>query len=550
MLQYRQLPRKAFLYMVETQKIRTPVISDRLCHAIFIAGSILSVAVFLSTFVPRGVPVNRLAVGLLMVIAISAFATLCAVSDKYRSAPWTLVLCVAATAWLSLLVIFTGGPRSDFFPLFFLILILAGAASEKGWQVAAIATLVCVGYVSHMAVYNGVMRDSFRDFLLIRAPVYFVAAYTTYFLVSSRVRISSENNQLVKLSAKLDSKAKQMETLFNVSKKIGSKLEVKSVLQIAVNDAVSSLEVTAATVHLFSSPSDLLTVASGNGLSKRAIESIDNLKVGEGAAGWVAMAGEPLTIDKIEEDNRCNGFRGTRVSSLLAVPMTLGVRTIGVLTVYSTVSRQFTNEDIGFLSALAGQAAVAEETAKLHEQTEQLSLVDELTGLYNVRKLKIALKEEIRRAKRFDHKFTFIMADIDHFKDYNDRYGHQAGDVVLRSVATTIVSSSRSVDMAFRYGGEEFSLILPETDKLEALEVAERIRKAVELQPVDETSNQLDDRITISIGLASYPEDTTLSAELIRLADTALYEAKHSGRNRVAATAKAVRVSERTIPKP
>ncbi len=523
--------------MAEPQKSRIPVISDKLCREIFIAGSVVSIAVFLSTFVPRGIPVNRPAVGLLIVVAISAFAALCKVPERFRSSPWTLVWCAAATIWVSLLVLATGGPRSDFFPLYFLLLILAGATAEEGWHVAAIATLVCLGYVSHMAFY-GEMRDSFRDFLIIRVPVYFTAAYTTYFLVSARVRISEEKNRLIELTDMLDSKAKQMETLFNVSKRIGSKLEVKTVLQITVSDAVKSLKVTASTVHLFSDTSDLLIVASSNGLSKRAVESLNNLKVGEGPAGWVAMAGEPLHIGSTDEDGRCHGLRGTRISSLLSVPMTSGLRTIGVLTVYSTLPRNFTDGDVGFLLALAGQAAVAEETAKLHERTEQLSLVDDLTSLYNLRKLKVALHDEIKRSKRFGHKFAFIMADIDYFKDYNDRFGHQEGDEVLRLVAQSIVSSSRSVDMAFRYGGEEFSLILPETGKHEALEVAERIRKAVEAQAITGEESLPNGRVTISLGAAAYPDDTTNSVELIRLADQALYEAKHAGRNQVAASTK------------
>ncbi|MFA5866852.1 MAG: sensor domain-containing diguanylate cyclase [Actinomycetota bacterium] len=523
--------------MTENQTNRTPVISDKLSREIFIAGSVVSLAVFLSTFVPRGVPVNRLAVGLLIVVAILAFAALCKVSERFRSSPWTLVWCAAATVWVSLLVVFTGGPRSDFFPLFFLLLILAGATAEKGRHVAAIATLVCLGYVSH-TVFYGEMRDSFRDFLIIRVPVYFTAAYTTYYLVSARVRISEEKNRLIELTGMLDSKAKQMEALFNVSKKIGSKLEVKSVLQIAVHDAVESLEVTASTVHLFGDTTDLLIVASSNGLSKRAVESVNDLRVGEGPAGWVAMAGEPLHVSNTDDDERCHGLRGTHISSLLSVPMTSGLRTIGVLTVYSTSPRSFTDDDIGFLSALAGQAAVAEETAKLHERTEQLSLVDELTSLYNIRKLKMALHDEIKRSKRFGHKFAFVMSDIDYFKHYNDRFGHQEGNEVLRLVARSIISSSRSVDMAFRYGGEEFSLILPETEKHEALEVAERIRKAVESQAIVGEENQPNGRITLSLGIASYPEDASNSVELIKLADRALYEAKHSGRNRVAASLK------------
>lgn len=533
-------------YMAEDSINRTPVISDSLSRAIFIAGLVMSISIVISTFIPRGVPVNMLAVGLLMVIAIAAFAALCIVPEELRAPPWTLILCAAAAVWVSALVAFTGGPKSDFFPLFFLVLILAGATSEKGWQVAVLATLVCVGYVSHMVAY-GVMRDSFRDFLIIRVPVYFIAAYTTYFLVSARVRMGEERSKLMEITDVLDSKAKQMETLFNVSKKIGSKLTVKSVLQIAVEDAVKALKVSAASVHLFGERNDLLIIASSNGLSKRAIESLNGTKMGEGPAGWVAMTGEPLCLANVTADSRFDKLPGARVSSMLSVPMMLSVRTIGVLTVYSSSPRDFSDDEILFLSALAGQAAVAEETAKLHEKTELLSLVDELTKLYNIRKLKTALRDEIRRSKRFGHTFAFVMADIDFFKDYNDRYGHLAGDKVLHKIARIIVSSSRSVDMSFRYGGEEFCLILPETGRNEALEVAERIRKAVEEHVIDGEETQPDGRITMSLGIAAYPDDTSNSNELVKLADESLYEAKRSGRNRVVVCSKAQKTADRTI---
>lgn len=518
--------------MAYKEKSVSPVISNTLCRYIFTIGSIISVGIYLSTFVPRGIPINRLAVGVLMIIAIAAFSALCAVDVKYRAAPWTLLISVGATIWLATLVIYTGGPKSDFFPLFFLILILAGATSEKKWHVFAIALFVCVGYVSHVAVY-GVMRDSFRDFLLIRVPVYFTAAYSTYFLVAGRLQAVRETGELVKLTDVLDYKARQMESLFNISKKIGSKLTVKSVLITVVEDAVESLSVTAASVHLFTGHNGTMKIASSHGLSKKAIESLDDIKVGEGAAGWVAMTSEPLQIDDASADSRFDGFRGTRISSVLSVPMVLGARTIGVFTVYSADKRGFSDDDIGFLSALAGQTAVAEETARLHEETEKLSLIDELTSLYNVRKLKTSLREEIGRSKRFGHNFSFIMADIDFFKNYNDRYGHKAGDAVLRNVAFSIVSASRSVDMSFRYGGEEFCLILPETDRAEALEVAERIRKTVEDLPIVGEEKQPSGKLTISMGISVYPEDTTDRDALIEIADKALYTAKRAGRNRI-----------------
>lgn len=524
--------------MADKNKSISPVISNKLCRSILVAGSIISAAIYLSTYISRGIAVNRLAVGALMVVSVAAFAVLPSMDEKYRTAPWTLIISALATMWLSLLIIYTGGPRSDFFPLFFLILILAGATSEKKWHVFAVSLIVCVGYVSHMAVY-GVMRDSFRDFLIVRVPVYFIAAYTTYFLLAGRLQAMKETSELVILTDVLDSKARQMESLFNISKKIGSKLTVKSVLMTVVEDAVKSLSVTAATIHLFDGHNGGLKVASSYGLSEKAIGFLDNVEAGEGAAGWVAMTSETLLIDDVSADRRFDGYQGDRISSLLSVPMVIGVRTIGVLSIYNADQRGFSDEDISFLEALAGQTAVAEETARLHEQTEQLSLVDELTGLYNIRKLRMSLKEEIGRSKRFGHKFSFIMADIDFFKDYNDHYGHKAGDAVLRSVAYSIVSSSRSVDMSFRYGGEEFCLILPETSRNDALEVAERIRRNIEDLAIDGEEKQPNAKLTMSMGVSVYPEDTTDRDELIELADKALYEAKRSGRNRVVVTEKA-----------
>ena len=484
-------------------------------------------------FIPRGVPVNRLGVSLLMVAGIAAFALLCVIPERFRGAPWTLIALGLGVAWVSTLIIFTGGPRSDFFPLYFLILILAGASAEKRWHVAVVATLVCLGYVSHLLFFN-VMRDSMRDFLIVRVPVYFTAAYSTYFLVHERLRLSGEKTHLEKLTNALDKKAEQMKALFAISQKIGSKLKVKAVLDDVVNSAAQVMTVDAAAIHLHSGRNSHLTVSACRGLSKKVIESLDNVQTGEGIAGLVAMTGEPLRLSDIEADNRYSRYDLGKISSLLAVPMTIGSRTIGVLTVFCKEQRWFTDEDVSFLTALAGETAIAEETARLYEQTERLSLVDDLTNLFNVRKLKGTLKEEMSRSKRFGHPFAFIMADIDYFKEYNDRYGHKVGDIVLKKVARLMADSSRSVDSAFRYGGEEFCLVLPETNREQALEAAERMRKRVEEHNFDGEEKQPNGTLTVSMGIAVYPDDATDGDALISLADQALYSAKRDGRNLVA----------------
>ncbi|HEY8175497.1 MAG TPA: diguanylate cyclase [Gemmatimonadaceae bacterium] len=168
------------------------------------------------------------------------------------------------------------------------------------------------------------------------------------------------------------------------------------------------------------------------------------------------------------------------------------------------------------------------------EELERLSVTDGLTGLTNHRSMMQRLKEETLRAARNKHSFTVIMADVDHFKSYNDTFGHPAGDEVLKRVATLLRECTRAVDCAARYGGEEFAVLLPETDMAGASEVAERIRRLVESEPFAERA------ITLSIGIAEFPKDGDRPETVITVADAALYEAKRRGRNQVVQASKSV----------
>ncbi|HJQ19402.1 MAG TPA: diguanylate cyclase [Gemmatimonadaceae bacterium] len=157
---------------------------------------------------------------------------------------------------------------------------------------------------------------------------------------------------------------------------------------------------------------------------------------------------------------------------------------------------------------------------------ERLSVTDGLTGLTNRRALMQRLEEESLRSARTKHVFSMIMVDVDHFKSYNDSFGHPAGDEVLRRVGVVLRDATRSIDCVGRYGGEEFAVLLPETDAAGAMEVAERIRARVEGEPLPERN------VTVSLGVAEFPTDADKPDALIRIADAALYEAKHAGRNR------------------
>lgn len=171
---------------------------------------------------------------------------------------------------------------------------------------------------------------------------------------------------------------------------------------------------------------------------------------------------------------------------------------------------------------------------ELYEQVEKLSSLDGLTGLFNRRYFETILESEISRAKRFNLDTSVLLMDIDNFKKYNDTYGHLAGDEVLKSVGQIILKSKRMIDVACRYGGEEFILILPKTSKSGAMTVGERLRKRVAALKVSQLARlHLKEPVTISGGIATFPQDANESQELIMKADKALYEAKSSGKNRI-----------------
>jgi diguanylate cyclase (GGDEF)-like protein len=192
-------------------------------------------------------------------------------------------------------------------------------------------------------------------------------------------------------------------------------------------------------------------------------------------------------------------------------------------------------------------AAANEALLEKNKQLEELSITDSLTGLYNRSHLMETLAGEIARSRRHNRAFTLLIMDIDHFKSYNDSYGHLAGDEALRRTGLLLKESIRSCDYAARYGGEEFILILPETGAEEGLETAERVRKQIAEKEMGDDGNSL--KVTVSVGVASFPRDGEDSHSLMKRADAALYEAKRRGRNRVVLSGEIRKKKRQETPK-
>lgn len=168
-------------------------------------------------------------------------------------------------------------------------------------------------------------------------------------------------------------------------------------------------------------------------------------------------------------------------------------------------------------------------------KTEQWIYKDDLTGLYNYRYLQIALKNEISRHLRFGQEFSVLFIDLDNFKSVNDRFGHYEGSSILEDLATVLASSVREIDIVVRYGGDEFVVLLIGTDSIQALEIADRIRRKIASTPfsLQQTAKKIS--LTVSIGIANYPHQSHSSEELLRLADKMMYQSKHQGKNKVTA---------------
>jgi diguanylate cyclase (GGDEF)-like protein len=189
------------------------------------------------------------------------------------------------------------------------------------------------------------------------------------------------------------------------------------------------------------------------------------------------------------------------------------------------------------------QAAQSIQRARLFEATERLATTDGLTGLVNHRTFQMRLDEHLAAAQRYGKKVSLLLTDIDHFKTVNDTYGHPVGDVVLKGVASVLHKEARTTDIAARYGGEEFALVMPETDLAGALKTAERIRERVAQARFRTEHGEL--KVTISIGVATFPQDGRAKAQLVEVADGGLYHAKRNGRNQTVSLA-ALRGSRRS----
>lgn len=314
-----------------------------------------------------------------------------------------------------------------------------------------------------------------------------------------------------------------------VSQTVSSSLELEQIFQTVVKTLQTTFGYNFVSIYLLEG--EVLRLGAQMGYLSDQIYT--EIPITNGVAGRAVRSGQ---VQFIADVAREPGFlrASHEVESEICVPLLKEETVLGVLNIESERGHPLTEKDITILTSFAGQVAVAVENARLHGQVKSLALTDGLTGLANRRAFDYALESEVARVVRYGPPLSLIIIDIDSFKQYNDTWGHPAGDARLRAIADLLRANVRNPDIAARYGGEEFALLLPFTDKAGAMLLAERLRYAAEaISPRGFTANSSTSGYTLSIGVSSFPEDGMTSSQLLFAADNAELIAKRLGKNRV-----------------
>jgi len=247
---------------------------------------------------------------------------------------------------------------------------------------------------------------------------------------------------------------------------------------------------------------------------------------------WVAERKISLLVRNSEADSRfAKDLFGPEERSFMALPLYLFGRLVGFVRASAPEPDRFKSEDLRGAELACTLAGVSMENIYLFDKVNELAIKDGLTGLYTHRAFQTRVEEEILRSARSKVPFSVIMADIDHFKSYNDTFGHQAGDTVLKTVAEVLSGGIREIDFSARYGGEEFALVITGSGKAQAAAVAEAIRRSLEARAF--SFGGKPSRVTASFGVAEFPAEGVTASQLVRASDERLYRAKEGGRNRV-----------------
>jgi len=345
--------------------------------------------------------------------------------------------------------------------------------------------------------------------------------------------------EIVRLTDQLENRRKSIGQFYEFLRGISANLDSQRVYHSLLQEFSGMMSAERSSLMILNQESNELALEATLGADLEANGPIRQ-KLGDSIAGAVLASGTPLVVSDAEKDSRIPPDRpgSYKSKSFISYPLTLGVRKVGVLNLTErTGGAPYEADDLMMLEIIAPQLALIidrTEWAKKAETFQQMSLTDPLTGLPNRRYLQDRLFEEVERSKRYDTPLSFMIIDVDRFKSYNDIYGHTNADRVLVQTAHLLRGSIRAIDMSARFAGDEFCIILPETELGDAARIAERLRKTISETEYRTEQGELMGQVTISTGISSFSGSRQSPLAIVETADRALYQAKTRGRNCVA----------------
>lgn len=401
--------------------------------------------------------------------------------------------------------------------------------------------MACAIYVGAWSfpLILAVLFFSIVFFILFRRKLSFIKAQYTIrrqdFLEQANILESDIEKEWQSVRA-IQKKLVDYGQLKNVAEKLNDSFTVydaSKILSTEVSRLFGQKDITVI-LYLFHSKTGELGISASQ---KGQMDVNLKAKKGDLYDKWIAKNMHALLIEDTKNDFRFDMEKAHTedsriIRSLMSVPMMVGNKAIGILRLDSSRSNYFLPENVRLLTTIADLGAVAIENAQLYEKIEDLAIRDGLTGLFLRRHFLKRLSHELKRDRRKKSPLSFLMFDLDYFKKYNDKYGHMAGDIVLKTLSMMLMDVFCSPgDMICRYGGEEFAVFLPDCSQDQARKLAEELRKRIAGQSI--MFRRQKTNVSISVGIAVFPDHADVKDDLIEKADMALYKAKDKGRNRV-----------------
>ena len=327
----------------------------------------------------------------------------------------------------------------------------------------------------------------------------------------------------------------QLSIFHDVAKALTSSLNLDSILQTIMDKVAAYFKPDTWSLLMVDEPKQELYFAIAIGDAADVLKPV-RLRIGEGIAGWVAKHGEPLLIPDVYTDprfaKRFDQLTKWHTRSIICMPLCSKQRVLGVIQLVNVEMTGFGDSELLLMRAMADYAAIAIDNARAVERIQELTITDDCTGLYNARHLYKTLDTEVNRSARFGYQFSVLFLDLDYFKRVNDTHGHLVGSRLLGEVGVVIKSYLRMIDCAFRYGGDEFVVLLPQTGKDAATVVAKRLLEIFRTAEFLKGEG-LNLNVRVSMGVATYPEDAKNAHDIIHQADEMMYVVKNSTRDNI-----------------